>query len=84
MDFKDIKQSENSCQKLIDRYKNMTSLEISNNAHKLKSLNLMSVLVIIRAKRSLKSLKVDSSIRRWSNAAFKILGQIQESSKVSI
>ena len=76
LDFKDIKQSANSCQKLMDRCKKLTSLEITNNSLNLRSLNLMSV--VIRAKKSLKSLKVDSSIRRWSGAAFKKLGKMKE------
>ena len=76
LDFKDIKQSKNSCQKLLDRGKKLISLEITNNSLDERSLNVMSV--VIRAKKSLKSLKVDSFIHRWSGAAFKTLGKMKE------
>ena len=76
LDFNDIKQSAKSCSKLFNRGKKLTSLEITNKSLNLRSLNLK--LVVIRAKKSLNSLKVYSSIRRLSHAALKKLGQMQE------
>ena len=82
LDFNDIKESENSCKQLIDRYKRLTSLEITNNSHNLGLLNFMSV--VIRAQNTLKSLKVDSSIYRWPNAAFHKLSQMKELKRIKL
>lgn len=76
LDFNDIKQSVKSYSKLFNRGKKLTSLEITNKSLNLRSLNLK--LFVTRAKKSLKSLKVDSSIRRLSEAAFKKLGQMND------
>jgi len=67
LDFNDIKQSAKSCSKLFNR---------SNKSLNLRFLNLK--LVVTRAKKSLNSLKVYSSIRRLSEAAFRKLGQIKD------
>ena len=40
--------------------------------------------VVIRAKKSLKSLKVDNSIRRWSGVAFKKLGKMKELKSIEL
>ena len=71
LDFNDIKQSAKSCSKLFNRGKKLTSLEITNKSLNLRSLNLK--LVVTRAKKNLNSLKVYSSIRRWSEAVSKKL-----------
>ena len=76
LDYNDIKQSANSCKQLIYRCNKLTSLQITNKSFNLRPLNLMSV--VFRAKKSLKVLKFDSSIRKWSHAAFKKLGQMKE------
>ena len=82
LDFHDIKENEDRCKQIIDRYTRLTSLEITNNSHNPGLLNLMSV--VIRAQISLKSLKVDSSIYRWSNAAFNKLSQMKELKRIRL
>jgi len=84
LNFNDVKKRASSCSKLIDRCRKLTSLEITNKSLNLRSLNYTSV--VIKAKKSSKSLKVDGSIRRLSDAAFKKFGQMKEhkSSKLTL
>ena len=82
LDYEDIKQSANSCQKLIDRCKQLTSLVITNNSLNPRLLNLMSI--VIRAEKSLKSLQVHSSIYRWSDAAFKKLCKMKQLQRIEL
>ena len=82
LDFNDIKQSAKSCSKLFNRGKKLTSLEITNKSLNLRSLNPKSV--VIKANKSSRSLKVDSSICRLSEAAFRKLGQIKELTSIKL
>ena len=81
LDYEDIKRSADSCRKLVDRCKKLASLKITNKSRNLKALNIMSV--VIRAKKSLKSLYVDESIRKWSNVAMEKLFQLKELKSLS-
>ena len=84
LDIKQIKQSVSSCLNLIERCKKLISLEITNNSHEDKSLQLFVKLVVFRAKKSLKILKVDSSIQEWSAATFKELGKMKELKRIDL
>ena len=75
LDYEDIKNKTESCRKLVERCKKLASLKISNQSYNEKTLNIMTV--VIRAKESLKSLEVDSSMTTWSPAAMTKLGQLQ-------
>jgi len=75
LDYEDIKNKTESCRKLVERCKKLASLKISNKSYNEKTLNTMTV--VIRAKESLKSLEVDSSMTTWSPAAMTKLGQLQ-------
>ena len=81
LDYEDIKRSADSCRKLVDRCMKLASLKITNKSRNLKALNIMSV--VIRAKKSLKSLYVDESIRKWSNVAMEKLFQLKELKSLS-
>ena len=75
LDYVDIKQKTDSCRELIERCKKLASLKISNKFLKGNILNIMTV--VIRAKESLKSLEVHSSMQTWTPAAMAKLGQIK-------
>ena len=64
------------CRKLVERCKNLTSLKITNTSEYKGPLNIMSV--VIRAKKTLKSLELDSSIREWTQGALAELDQMKE------
>ena len=76
LDYQDIKQAADSCRKLVERCKKLESLEITNESRDPRPLNIMSV--VIRAKKSLKRLDVDRSIRKWTDFAMAKLGEMEE------
>ena len=77
LDFEDIKRDPEKCRKLVDRCRKLSSLEIRDKRKqaRLKGLNIMTV--VTRAKESLKSLKVDDSIREWTPTAMGKLGRLE-------
>ena len=77
LDCKDIQRDTDGCRMLLDRCKKLSSLEISNKSEfrYSDSLNIMSV--VIRAKQSLKSLKVDHYIQDWTPQAMAKLGCLE-------
>ena len=75
LDYQDIKQSAESCRKLVERCKKLTSLKITNKSRNPRPLNIMSV--VIRAKKSLKVLEIDTLIRSWTDVALEKLGQMK-------
>ena len=81
LDHADIKQSVVSCRKLVERCKNLASLKITNNAQDQRILNIMSV--VIRAKDSLRSLEVDSSLDKWTDADMTKLGMMKGLKNIS-
>ena len=81
LDHADIKQSVVSCRKLVERCKNLASLKITNNAEDQRILNIMSV--VIRAKDSLRSLEVDSSLKKWTDADMTKLGMMKGLKNIS-
>ena len=81
LDHADIKQTADSCRKLVERCKKLSSLKITNNANDPRSLNLMSV--VIRAKDSLRSLEVDGSLDKWTDAAMAKLGMMKSLKLIS-
>ena len=81
LDHQDIKQNADSCRKLVERCKKLASLKITNESHNPKSLNLMSV--VIRAKDSLTSLDVNSSLQNWTYAAMAKLGLMKSLKNIS-
>ena len=82
LDYQDIKLHADSCRKLVERCKKIESLQITNNSRDYRPLNIMTV--VIRAKKSLKSLKVDSSIQKWTPAAMVKLGQMEELKSITM
>ena len=82
LDYQDIKQAADSCRKLVERCKKLESLEITNESGDLRQLNIMSV--VIRAKKSLKRLDVDSSIRKWTDFAMTRLGEMEELKSITM
>ena len=81
LDYQDIKQNAESCRKLVERCKKLASLKITNRSHIPNSLNIMTV--VIRAKDSLKSLDVDSSLQNWTYAAMAKLGLMKSLKNIS-
>lgn len=79
LDCEDIKEDTDSCRKLMDRCKKLSSLKISNRKlfyTDTDSLNIMRV--VIRAKDSLKTLKVDRLyFQDWTPASMAILGRLE-------
>ena len=82
LDYQDIKLHADSFRKLVERCKKIERLQITNNSRDYRPLNIMSV--VIRAKKSLKVLNVDSSIRKWTAAAMEKLGQMKELKSISM
>ena len=82
LDYQDIKQTADSCRKLVERCKKLETLEITNESGDQRSLNIMSV--VIRAKKSLKSLNVDSSIRNWTINGMAKLGEMKELKSITM
>ena len=81
LDYQDIKQNAESCRKLVERCKKLASLKITNRSHIPNSLNIMTV--VIRAKDSLTSLDVDSSLQNWTYAAMDELGLMKGLKNIS-
>ena len=82
LDYEDIKQCADSCRRLVERCKKLASLKITNSNHNQRPLNIMSV--VIRAKDRLKLLEIDSSIRKWTDAALSKLGQMKELKSITL
>jgi len=82
LDYQDIKQAADSCRKLVERCKKLESLEITNESRDPRPLNIMSV--VIRAKKSLKRLDVDRSIRKWTDFAMAKLGEMEELESITM
>jgi len=82
LDYKDVKQSAESCRKLVERCKKLTSLKITNKSYNNGSLNIMSV--VIRAKKCLKILDIDNSINKWTDVALEKLSQMTKLENVNV
>ena len=82
LDYNDIKHSAGRCRKLVERCKKLTFLKITNTSEYKGPLNIMSV--VIRAKKTLKSLELDSSIREWTQGALAELDQMKELRNLSM
>ena len=74
LNHQNIKQNPNSCRKLLERCKKLTSIKITNSIH--ESLNIMTV--VIRSVKSLTSLDVFDSCQKWTPAALTKLGQMKQ------
>ena len=75
LDSKDIRLKAESCRKLVERCNKLASLKISNEFIHWYRVNIMTV--VTRAKATLKSLEIDSSMRTWSPTAMAKLGQMK-------
>lgn len=82
LDYEDIKQNNDSCRKLVDRCKKLSSLTITNTSQNSRRLDIMSV--VIKAKQSLKSLEVDNSMRDWTLTAMKKLGSLESLTSLTL
>ena len=82
LDYENIKHNAESCRKLVDRCKQLSSLNIKNTSINFSKLNIMTV--VIRAKESLKSLKVDHSMANWTPAAMSKLGTLRNLTRLSL
>ena len=82
LDVKNIKQNAESCRKLVDRCEKLASLYITNISGYSSKLNIMTV--VIRAKESLKSLKVHHSMAEWTPAAVAKLGSLKNLTRLSL
>ena len=82
MIIKNIKQNADGCRKLVDRCKKLASLKITNNSDYWNSLNIMTM--VIRAKESLKILKVDHSMADWTPAAMSKLDSLKNLIRLSL
>ena len=76
LDYANIKQNAESCQKLVERCKKLSSLKISNKTCQWDKLNIM-MTVVTRAKESLRRLEINNSLSEWSPAAMAKLGSLQ-------
>ena len=83
LDCNDIGLNIDSCRKLVDRCKKLTSLKITNNLRR-ETLNIMTV--VMRAKQSLKSLEVVHSMQdwTWTPAAMKKLGSLENLTRLTL
>ena len=81
LDHADIKRTADSCRKLVERCKKLETLKITNKSRDSRPLNIMSV--VIRAKDSLRSLDVDNSLDKWTDAAMTKLGQMKGLKNIS-
>ena len=68
LDYEDIKQKAESCRKLVERCKKLSSLKILNESNNWNTLNIMTI--VIRVKESLKRLEVDFFMKAWSPESF--------------
>ena len=75
LDYDNIRYSAASCRKLVGRCKKLQTLKITNKSRDSRPLNIMSV--VIRAMKSLKSLDVDYSLDKWTDAAMSKLVQMK-------
>ena len=75
LDYANIKQNAESCRKLVERCKKLSSLKISNKTCQWDILNIMTV--VTRAKESLRCLEIDNALKEWSPAAMAKLGSLQ-------
>lgn len=81
--YEDIKRSEDSCRKLVDRCTKLTKLKITSKSACLKRSDII-MSVIVRAKKSLKSLVMDSSIRKWTDFVLERFGELKELRSISM
>ena len=82
--YEDIKRSEDSCRKLVDRCTKLTKLKITSESASFKRSVDIIMSVVIRAKKSLKSLVIDSSIRKWTDVALERFGELKELRSISV
>ena len=82
--YEDIKRSEDSCRKLVDRCTKLTKLKITSESANFKRSVDIVMSVVIRAKKSLKSLVIDSSIRKWTDVALERFGELKELRSISV
>ena len=82
LDYENIKHTAESCRKLVGRCKQLGSLNIKNTSINFSKLNIMTV--VIRAKESLKSLKVHHSMAEWTPAAVAKLGSLKNLTRLSL
>ena len=75
LDIENIKQNAESCRKLVDRCKKLSSLKIKNNRLFWGKLNIMTV--VTRAKERLRCLEISSAIVEWTPAAMVKLGSLR-------
>ena len=75
LDYEDIKRKTEGCRKLVERCKKLASLNISNKLDNWNRLNIMTV--VVRARESLKSLEIHSSMQTWTPAAMGKLGGLK-------
>ena len=81
LDLENIKRDAESCRKLVDRCKKLSSLEITDKRKQSglqrhpDSKDIMTV--VSRAKKTLKSLKIDDSIQEWTPSAMAKLGRLE-------
>ena len=82
--YEDIKRSEDSCRKLVDRCTKLTKLKITSESACFKRSVDVIMSVIVRAQKSLKSLVIDSSIRKWTDVALERFGELKELRSISV
>ena len=75
LDYVNIKQNAESCRKLVERCKKLSSLKISNKTCQWDKLNIMTV--VTGAKESLRCLEINNALKEWSPAAMAKLGSLQ-------
>ena len=75
--YEDIQTSEDSCRKLIERCKKLARLRITSATSNSKKSVYTMMSPVIRAKKSLRTLTIDSSIRVWTDDAAERLGQLK-------
>ena len=81
LDFENIKRDTESCRKLVDRCKKLSSLEITDKRKQFglqrhpDSKDIMTV--VSRAKKTLMSLKIDDFIQEWTPSAMAKLGRLE-------
>ena len=80
LDIANIRQNAESCRKLVDRCRKLTSLKISTVEYRIK-LNIMTV--VTRAKERLRCLEIDYAMRDWTPAAMEKLGGLQNLTSLS-
>ena len=81
--YEDIQTSEDSCRKLIERCKKLARLRITSATSNSKKCVYKMMSPVIRAKKSLRTLTIDSSIRVWTDDAAERLGQLKKLRSIS-